>query len=161
MNGSGRTASSHRMLHLFAALAAAVMLWAAWCAIPSSSAPPALPGGTNRWSVELMFGYTRGLLPLTLSLLLLWYAAAGGRALERRRIGVTLKVALVLGTVMLGGVFVLYTIIAIANDNNLGPIVGVIMAVIAAPATLFIAALAGFAYSRYRIRPSDVGEVPC
>lgn len=150
MNGSAGAASSPRIAHIIAALAGAMLLWVAWRAIPSSAAALGSHGATNRWGVELIFGYTKGLAPLTASLLLLWYAVAGGRALERRRIGVTLKIALVLCAVVLGGVFVAYTGIAIANDNNLGPIVGAVMAVMAAPATLFVAALAGFAYSRFK-----------
>jgi hypothetical protein len=122
----------------------------AWRAIPASTAQLGIPAAAaHKWSVELIFGYTVGLVPLTAALLLAWYALAGHLAAERRRMKVTLVAALVVCAAVAGPAFVIGTIWAFTNDSNLGPIVGGVMAVFVAPTALFVGAMAGFVGSRF------------
>jgi hypothetical protein len=148
MNAQAHAPSWRVATQVVAALAAVTLLWFAWRAIPLPT------GARTKWGMELIFGYTKGLVPLTASLTFFWYAIAAGRPLERRRMHLALKSAVVLVASALAGLFVVYTILAVVGGSNLGPIVGVFMAGVFAPAALFVGMLAGFAYSRYRLRQS-------
>jgi hypothetical protein len=147
MTKSERLQAASRVL---AALAAAVLLVAAWRAFPGFlPAPGRPPGARPGLSADLVFAWTRGLVPLTAALLMVWYALAGHRDVERRRI----KLAMLASAATLGVVaipaFVIFTALAFAGGSNLGPIVGMIAAVYAAPSALFVGAVVGFVASRF------------
>jgi hypothetical protein len=119
----------------------------AWRAIPAQLGLSA--AAAHKWSVEFIFGYTKGLVPLTAALLLAWYGLAGHLAVERRRMKITLVAALAICGAVAGPAFGIGTTWAFGGGSNLGPIVGAIMAVYVAPAALFVGAMAGFVGSRF------------
>jgi hypothetical protein len=88
-------------------------------------------------------------VPLTAALLLLWYGLVENWRVERRRIRIAVLILAATLGIISGGAFVISTVYAFASGSNLGPIAGLIMAVVVAPSALFLGAVIGFIYSRF------------